>query len=98
MLLPDNSSEISAAFFKKHIIHSVTSLFGEVAAATSIDLLKYDSVEKRGILRVSKDHYVKLRSSLTLSGTYEDCSCVYNIHKATPLLLALLAESRTYQH
>jgi len=76
----------------------VKQLFGEVQAAIPTDLLKYDPVEKRAILRVPKDHYVKLRSSLTLTGDYEGIPCCYNIHKATPLLLALLGDSRNYEH
>jgi len=97
-LAEEKDREITPAFFKNHIIKSIKQLFGEAGAAVPVDVLKYHSVEKRAILRVPNDHYVKLRSSLTLTGDYEGTSCVYNIHKASPLLLALLGDSRDYQH
>ncbi|KAK4884082.1 hypothetical protein RN001_000353 [Aquatica leii] len=63
--------EITPALFKNHVIFSINQLFGEVSASIPFDLLKYNSSENRAILRVPKDHYVKVRSSLTLSGFYQ---------------------------
>ncbi|KAJ8971304.1 hypothetical protein NQ314_000781 [Rhamnusium bicolor] len=91
-------NEITPVFFKKNIIEAINELFGEVGAAVNIDLLKYQSSCRRAILRVPKTHYVKVRSSLTLCGKYEGKVCAYRVHKATPLLLALQAESRDYNH
>lgn len=74
-------------------------LFGEVAAAAiNIDILKCDISTPRLILRVPKSYYIKLRSSLTLASQYEGQTCVYKIHKASPLLLALQGDSRIYNH
>lgn len=83
---------------KKNIIEALTQLFGEVSAAVTIDLLKYNSSNNRAIIRVPKSHYIKLRNSLTLASKYEGQPCIYKIHKATSLLLALQAESRNYIH
>lgn len=94
-LFPDNSRVISQAFFKKHVVSSVSHVFGETAAAINIDLLKYNPAEKRGILRVPKELYVKVRASLTLAGKYEDIVCAYTVHKATPILLGLTGMSTT---
>lgn len=77
------------------MLTSVSDVFGETAAAINIDLLKYNPVEKRGILRVPKELYVKVRASLTLSGEYEDIICAYTVHKATPILLGLTGMSTT---
>lgn len=63
-----------------------------------MDLLKYNQAERRGIVRVPKSHYIKLRSSLTLRGTYEAVNCAYRIHKVSPLLLGLIGDSRSYLH
>lgn len=85
-------------FFKKYIIDCLNTIFGEVGAAIPIDLLKYSSINRRAIIRVPKSHYVKLRSSLTLAGHYENVYCSFVIHKACPLLLGLLGDSRDYKH
>lgn len=93
-----SETEVTAVYFKKNIISAVNQLFGEVATAVNIDILKYDCINRRGILRVPKTHYIKLRSSLTLCGKHEGEPCAYRIHKASPLLLALQGDSRDYTH
>lgn len=90
--------EITAAFIKKNILEAVNQLFGEVGTAVNIDLLKYNSTNTRVIIRVPESHYLKLRSSLTLASKYEGQNCVYKVHKASPLLLGLLGDSRNYIH
>lgn len=89
---------VPRAFFKKNIVEAVRKVFGEVGASVNIDILKYNSLTLRGIIRVPKSHYIKVRSSLTLCGRYEGQRCVYIVHKATPLLLALQGDSRHYEH
>lgn len=76
----------------------IDQVFGETAAAIPIDILRYNPSTKEAILRVHKDQYVKVRSSLTLCGDYEGTPCVYRVRKATPMLLSLLGDSRTYIH
>ncbi|KAJ8924030.1 hypothetical protein NQ315_006807 [Exocentrus adspersus] len=91
-------TEITGVYFKKNIVSAVNQLFGEVAAAVNIDILKYNSANRRAVLRVPKTHYIKLRSSLTLCGKFEGHPCAYTVHKATPLLLALQGDSRDYTY
>lgn len=93
-----SENEITAVYFKKNIISALNQLFGEVATAVNIDILKYDPINRRATLRVPKSHYIKLRNSLTLCGTYEGEPCAYKIHKASPLLLSLQGDSRNYNH
>ncbi|CAH1364860.1 unnamed protein product, partial [Tenebrio molitor] len=81
--------EITPDYFKNNIVVAITRLFGESTACVDIDVLKYNSRSKRAILRVPADHYVKIRSSLTLCGKYQGDSCAYIVHKASPLLLNL---------
>lgn len=97
-LAESSENEITAVYFKKNIISALNQLFGEVATAVNIDILKYDPINRRSILRVPKTHYIKLRTSLTLCGIYEGEPCAYRIHKASPLLLALQGDSRNYSH
>ncbi|CAG9821341.1 unnamed protein product [Phaedon cochleariae] len=91
-------SEVSPVYFKKNITEALCQLFGEVSSAVDIDLLKFDKEGRRGILRVPKSHYVKLRSSLTLASRYEGTVCCYIIHKVSPFLLGLQGDSRNYNH
>nr|CAI5865188.1 unnamed protein product [Callosobruchus analis] len=88
--------EITPVFFKKNVIEALRQVFGEVATAVNIDILKLDADARRAIIRVPKTHYVKLRSSLTLARTYEGRICVYKVNKASDLLLSLLGDSRDY--
>lgn len=94
----DQDRDITPAFFKSHVVKCINQVFGETAAAIPVDVLKYQPRTKEAILRVHKDQYVKVRSSLSLCGNYEGTECVYRIRKASPMLLSLLGDSRTYNH
>ncbi|KAK0182501.1 hypothetical protein PV327_000637 [Microctonus hyperodae] len=97
--LPRNPSrQISAVFFKKHLMQSLKQLFGELGADTTVDILKYDSSSRKFILRCKSKDYVKLRSALTLASTYEEDTCIYIIHKASASPFGLLSDGRNYQH
>lgn len=86
-------------YFKKNIVSSMKKIFGEVAASVTIDILKYDPLTRRAILRVPSNYYSKLHSALTLCGQYEEeTECCYKINKTSPLLLALNCDSRSYIH
>lgn len=79
-------------------MQAVKTLFGEIGASVTVDILKYNPDTRRAILRVPADFYVKLHSSLTLCGEYEGIHCAYRVHKTSPLLLTLLGDSRDYIH
>ncbi|CAG9766290.1 unnamed protein product [Ceutorhynchus assimilis] len=97
-LILANPEEVTPAFYKKNILEAVKQLFGETGASIPIDILKFNSETLEAILRVPKSHYIKIRSSLVLSGKYEGIRCIYSIQKSTPLLLALQGDSRNYNH
>lgn len=90
--------EVSSVYLKKNILQSVRQLFGEKGTESVVDILKYNSKERRFILRCNEDCYVRLRAALTLAQKYEGELCVYRIHRASPNLLSFTANSRTYQH
>nr|CAD7445969.1 unnamed protein product [Timema bartmani] len=69
-----------------------------IGCSVDIDVLRYDEDSCRAILRCPATSYVKLRSSLTLCGDYSGIPCAYRVHNASPCLLSLLGNSRTYQH
>ncbi|XP_026474903.1 ribonuclease P protein subunit p14 [Ctenocephalides felis] len=96
--LAQDDSNVSIIYLKKNIINSLRQIFGEISSSVNIDILKYDSCERRAIIRVPAEQYVKLRSSLTLCSTYENISCAYKIHNISPSLLSLIGNSRTYSH
>lgn len=93
-VLEEKDREISQAFFDKHISQSICQLFGEVASAQPIDVLKFNPKTTRAIIRVLNDNYVKVRASLSLAGAYEENSCTYCVHKASRHLIALTANSK----
>lgn len=77
-------------------MQSLTSLFGEIGASVTVDVLRYQN--RRAILRVPEDYYVKLHSSLTLAAAYEGKICAYRVHRVSPLLNSFCSDSRTYEH
>nr|CAD7573782.1 unnamed protein product [Timema californicum] len=89
---------ITAAYFKNHVLGALRTLFGGIGSSVDIDVLKYDEDSCRAILRCPATSYVKLRSSLTLCGDYSGIPCAYRVRNASPCLLSLLGDSRTYQH
>lgn len=90
--------KVTSVYLKKNILESVRQLFGVKGANSRIDILKFSPAEHRFVLRCSSDGYVRLRVALTLASTYEGRTCVYTVHRASPNLLSLTADSRTYVH
>ncbi|XP_015588184.1 ribonuclease P protein subunit p14 isoform X2 [Cephus cinctus] len=97
--LPGNPDrKISLIFLKKHVVQSVKELFGEEGIKCTIDILKYNISERRFILRCELNDYVRLRAALTLATKYEEDTCSYTVHRASPNLLSFTANSRSYVH
>lgn len=97
LVLEDESTRLSAVEFKQFIITGLKNLFGEVGAALSFDLLKYDEDTLTGLLRVGSRGLVKLWSSLTLLGSYQNQACAFRVLQVSPFLLALSGNSRELQ-
>ncbi|CAH0550235.1 unnamed protein product [Brassicogethes aeneus] len=88
--LAGDYTEVTPVFFKSNILQAIKNLFGEVTASVDVDVLKYNIETNRGLLRVPKTEYIKVRNSLTLySKTLEQVHCAFRVHKASSLLLAL---------
>ncbi|XP_066601538.1 ribonuclease P protein subunit p14 [Prorops nasuta] len=97
--LPENPKrKVALIFLKKNIIQAVKILFGEERAKSVVDILRYNSAERRFILRCGSDNYVQLRAALTAAIEYENEPCIYIVHRASPNLLSLTADSRSYIH
>ncbi|XP_022597882.1 ribonuclease P protein subunit p14 isoform X2 [Seriola dumerili] len=97
LVLEDESTRLSAVDFKQFIITGLKSLFGEVGAALNFDLLKYNEETLSAILRVYSRGLVKLWSSLTLLGSYQNQACAFRVLQVSPFLLALTGNSRELQ-
>ncbi|XP_018518832.1 ribonuclease P protein subunit p14 [Lates calcarifer] len=97
LVLEDESTRLSAVEFKCFIISGLKSLFGEVGAALTFDLLKYDEDTLTALLRVCSRGLVKLWSSLTLLGSYQNQACAFRVLQVSPYLLALTGNSRELQ-
>lgn len=97
LVLEDESTRLSAVDLKQFIITGLKSLFGEVGAALNFDLLKYDEDTLIAFLRVYSRGLVKLWSSLTLLGSYQNQACAFRVLQVSPFLLALTGNSRELQ-
>lgn len=97
LVLEDESTRLSAVDLKQFIISGLKSLYGEVGAALNFDLLKYDEDNLTALLRVCSRGLVKLWSSLTLLGFYQDQACAFRVLQVSPYLLSLSADSRELQ-
>lgn len=97
LVLEDESTRLSAVELKQFIITGLNSLYGEVGAALNFDLLKYDEDTFTALLRVYSRGLVKLWSSLTLLGSYQNQACAFRVLQVSPFLLALTGNSRELQ-
>lgn len=97
LVLEDASTRLTAVELKQFIITGLKSLYGEVGAALNFDLLKYDEETLTGFLRVCSRGLVKLWSSLTLLGSYQNQACAFRVLQVSPFLLALTGNSRELQ-
>ncbi|XP_029287722.1 ribonuclease P protein subunit p14 isoform X2 [Cottoperca gobio] len=97
LVLEDESTKLSAVDLKQFIISGLNNLYGEVGAALNFDLLKYDEDALTALLRVYSSGLVKLWSSLTLLGSYQNQTCAFRVLQVSPFLLALSGNSRELQ-
>lgn len=88
--LDQQPDQLLPVFFKGRIEQVLNTVFGEIGGHITVDVLKFNVKTRRAILRVPDDHYVKLRSALTLVATFQDIPCCYKVHSASPVLLSLL--------
>lgn len=94
LVLEDETTRLTAVELKQFIITGLKALHGEVGAALNFDLLKYDEDTLTALLRVSSSGLVKLWTSLTLLGSYQNQDCAFRVHQVSPFLLALTGNSR----
>ncbi|XP_060925964.1 ribonuclease P protein subunit p14 [Limanda limanda] len=97
LVLEDESTKLSGVEFKLFIVSGLKSLYGEVGAALPFDVLKYDEDKRSALLRVYSRGLVKLWSSLTLLGSYQNQACAFRVLQVSPYLLALTGNSRELQ-
>ncbi|KAM6927312.1 ribonuclease P protein subunit p14 [Xenentodon cancila] len=97
LVLEDGSTRLTAVELKHFIITGLKSLHGEVGAALTVDVLKYDEDSLTALLRVGSSGLAKLWSSLTLLGSYQNQDCAFRVLQVSPFLLALTGNSRDLQ-
>ncbi|XP_008303397.1 ribonuclease P protein subunit p14 [Stegastes partitus] len=97
LVLENETTRLSAVELKQFIITGLKNLHGEVGAALNFDVLKYDDDTLTALLRVYSKGLVKLWSSLTLLGSYQNQACAFRVLQVSPFLLALSGNSRELQ-
>ncbi|MEE6501823.1 hypothetical protein FKM82_004330 [Ascaphus truei] len=85
---------LNAAQFKQLIVSALKELHGEVGSSFPLDLLRYNEKTLCAILRICSSGLVKLWSSLTLLGHYQEHTCSFRVIQTSPFLLALAGNSR----
>ncbi|KAM5148918.1 ribonuclease P protein subunit p14 isoform 1-T2 [Mantella aurantiaca] len=86
--------KLTAAQYKSLIVSAVKELHGEVGASCPLDLLRYDEKTLSAILRIHSSGFLKLWTSLTLLGQYQNQECSIRVIQVSPFLLALAGNSR----
>ncbi|KAG7278229.1 hypothetical protein CRUP_012725 [Coryphaenoides rupestris] len=79
----------------KHLVcTALRSLYGEVGAAFPFDLLTFEEDTLTAVLRVHSRGLLRVWSSLTLLGTFQQQRCAFRVLQVSPYLLALTGNSR----
>ncbi|XP_063796943.1 ribonuclease P protein subunit p14 [Pseudophryne corroboree] len=94
LVFQEQGVKLSAAQFKLLVISALKELHGEVGASFPLDLLKFDEKTLCAIVRICSSGLVKLWTSLTLLGHYQNHECSIRVIQASPFLLALAGNSR----
>nr|XP_006820706.1 PREDICTED: ribonuclease P protein subunit p14-like [Saccoglossus kowalevskii] len=89
----DENTSIDVLLFKAIIVKALLSLYGEVGAAITVDVLKFND-RLEAILRVHNSGFRKLWSALTLYSCYGDKQCVFRVHQVSSCLMALAVNTR----
>ncbi|XP_074140359.1 ribonuclease P protein subunit p14 isoform X2 [Sminthopsis crassicaudata] len=92
----EHGFRLTDAQFKQLIVLALRDLFGEVGAALPFDVLTFEEKTLKAILRVCSSGLVKLWSSLTLLGSYQNKICAFRVMQVSPFLLALSGNSREF--
>ncbi|XP_031561534.1 ribonuclease P protein subunit p14-like [Actinia tenebrosa] len=91
-----NVPEIDMLLYKRLLIQALEELHGQVGAALTVDVLKYNSSTLQAILRVPESGLVKVWSALTLFGFYQDQRCAFRVLQVSPHLMAFAVDSRQW--
>ncbi|OWF35046.1 ribonuclease P protein subunit p14-like [Mizuhopecten yessoensis] len=88
------SLTINASTLKHAIVTSMKGLFGELGSTENIDILKFEEENNEAIVRVRHSFFVKVWSSLCLSGTFSGHSCAFRVNQVSAHLMGLACNSR----
>jgi len=85
----EDSAEVdtSVHYLETNITFSLKTLFGDCGAAIPFSVLKFEDLT--AVLSCPDKSLVKLRTALTLQGTYQGNTCCYSVQKVTKNLLSL---------
>jgi len=84
----NKNRDLTKTFLKNNITFALKNLFGEVGAAIPFSVLKLSDTGE-AILSCPAQSVVKLRSSLTLQGTFQGENCCYSVKQEARSLLQL---------
>jgi len=85
----EDSTEVDTSihYLETNITFSLKTLFGDCGAAIPFSVLKFQDLT--ALLACPDKSLVKLRSALTLQGTYQGNTCCYTVQTISKNLLSL---------
>lgn len=85
---------ITASTLKHAIVMSMRGIYGELGSTETIDILRFNENSLEAILRVRHSYFVKVWSSLCLSGDFSGQQCVFRVLQVSAHLMGLACNSR----
>mmetsp|Transcript_16755 Transcript_16755/g.27502 ORF Transcript_16755/g.27502 Transcript_16755/m.27502 type:complete len:130 (+) Transcript_16755:3-392(+) len=92
----EKSVSLSDKLCKNLVLKALQAAYGYVGAGIPLDLIRWNSEECRGILRMHNSDAVVVRSALELLGEYDERRCKITVLNSSHSLLSLAGNSRLY--
>ena len=81
--------DMDVRMFKLLLMSAVKSLHGDHGSAATMDILKFNSEEKRAYLRITSKHFVMFSTAISMVSAWEDRPCAVRINKVCHSLSSL---------
>jgi len=92
-----SEADLSPSYLTNNIQFGLKTLFGEVGAGIPFSVLKVSRKDQNApttaLLSCPDTCLVKLRTGLTLQGSYQGQDCCYTVKEVTKSLLSIRGES-----
>ena len=85
-----NDSTWTEAYLRNNIVFALKTLFGEVGAAISFDIIDFSPSKNSFIIHCHEAaDAIKIRAAITLQASFQGQTCCYRVLKTSSNLLGL---------